>query len=44
MCSLKKNAEKLSEHEKDNYIIELNKQDSSFEFLYNLLILKLKTF
>ena len=40
----KKNAEKLSEHEKGNYIIKLNEQDPSFESLYNLLSLKLKTF
>ena len=39
----KKNAEKLSEHERGNHIIELNEQDSSFELLYNLLSSELKT-
>ena len=39
----KKNAEKLSEHKKNDYIIELNEQNSSFRPLYNLLSLKLKT-
>ena len=32
----KENAEKLLEHEGDDHVIELNEQDSSFEFLYNL--------
>ena len=40
----KKNVKKLLEYKKDNYIIKLNEQNSSFEFLYNLLSLKLKTF
>ena len=40
----KKNAEKLSEHKEGDYIIKLNKQNSSFKFLYNLLSLKLKIF
>ena len=40
----KKNAEKLSEHERGNYIIELNEQNFLFKSLYNLLNLKLKTF
>ena len=39
----KKNAEKLLKYKEDNYAIKLNEQDSSFEFLYNLLSLKLKT-
>ena len=39
----KKNTEKLSEYKKNDYIIKLNEQDSSFELLYNLLSLKLKT-
>ena len=39
----KKNAEKLSEHEKNNHIIELNEQNSSFKSLYNLSSLELKT-
>ena len=39
----KKNTRKLSEYKKDNYIINLNKQDSFFKLLYNLLSLKLKT-
>ena len=39
----KENTEKLSEHKEGNHVIELNEQDSSFEFLYNLLNLKLKT-
>ena len=39
----KKNAEKLSEHKGDDHVIELNKQDSPFEFLYNLSNLELKT-
>ena len=39
----KENAEKLSEHEGGDHVIELNKQDSPFEPLYNLLSLKLKT-
>ena len=40
---LKKNAEKLSKHKENNHAIKLNEQDSSFEPLYNLLSLKLKT-
>ena len=40
----KENTEKLLKHEEDNYAIELNKQNSSFRFLYNLSNLKLKTF
>ena len=40
----KKNAEKLSEYKEGNYVIELNEQDFLFEFLYNLLNSKLKTF
>ena len=40
----KKNAEKLSKHEEGNYVIKLNEQDFSFESLYNLSNLKLKTF
>ena len=43
MCFLKKNAEKLSEYEEDNYIIKLNEQDLLFKFLYNLLNSELKT-
>ena len=39
----KKNTEKLLEHKESNYIIKLNKQNSSFKSLYNLLNLKLKT-
>ena len=39
----KKNAEKLPEYEEDDYVIKLNKQDSSFEFLYNLSSSELKT-
>ena len=39
----KKNAEKLSEHEKGDHIIELNEQDFPFGSLYNLSSLKLKT-
>ena len=39
----KKNAEKLSEYEEDDYIIELNEQDPSFKSLYNLLSSELKT-
>ena len=39
----KKNAEKLSEHKEGDYIIKLNEQNSSFEFLYNLSSLELKT-
>ena len=39
----KKNAKKLPEHEEDDHVIELNKQNSSFESLYNLSSLKLKT-
>ena len=39
----KENAGKLSEYEKDNHVIELNEQDSSFKPLYNLSSLKLKT-
>ena len=39
----KKNTEKLSEYKENNHAIELNEQDSSFEPLYNLLNLKLKT-
>ena len=39
----KKNAEKLPEYEGNNHVIKLNEQDFSFEFLYNLLSLKLKT-
>ena len=40
----KKNAEKLLEYEGDDHVIKLNEQDSSFESLYNLLSLELKTF
>ena len=40
----KKNAEKLLEYEEGDYTIELNEQKFLFEFLYNLLNLKLKTF
>ena len=39
----KENAGKFSEHEGSDHIIELNEQDSLFEFLYNLLSLELKT-
>ena len=39
----KKNAEKLSEHKKGDYIIKLNEQNSLFESLYNLLNSELKT-
>ena len=39
----KENAEKLSEHERGNHIIELNEQNSSFKSLYNLSNLELKT-
>ena len=39
----KKNAEKLSEYKGNDYIIKLNKQDSLFEPLYNLLSSELKT-
>ena len=39
----KENAEKLLKHEKGDYAIELNEQDSSFKSLYNLSSLKLKT-
>ena len=38
----KENAEKLSKNKKGDYVIELNKQDFSFGFLYNLSNLKLK--
>ena len=39
----KKNAEKFSEHKESDHVIKLNEQDSSFESLYNLLSLELKT-
>ena len=39
----KENAGKFSEHKKGNHVIKLNKQDSSFEFLYNLSSSELKT-
>ena len=39
----KKNAGKLSEYKGSDYIINLNEQDSSFEFLYNLSSSELKT-
>ena len=39
----KKNAGKLPEYEEGDHVIELNEQDSFFEFLYNLLNLELKT-
>ena len=39
----KENARKLPEHEKGDHIIKLNEQNPSFEPLYNLLNLKLKT-
>ena len=40
----KKNAEKLSEYEEDDHVINLEEQNSSFRSLYNLSDLKLKTF
>ena len=40
----KKNAEKLSEYEKDNHAIDLNEQNLLFESLYNLSSSELKTF
>ena len=39
----KKNAEKFPEHRGGDHVIELNGQDSSFESLYNLSSLELKT-
>ena len=39
----KENAEKLSEHKKGDYVINLNEQDSLFKSLYNLLSSELKT-
>ena len=39
----KENAEKLSKHKGSDHVIKLNKQDSSFEPLYNLLSSELKT-
>ena len=39
----KKNVRKLPKHKKGNHVIELNEQNSSFELLYNLLSLELKT-
>ena len=40
----KENTGKFSEHGGDDYIINLNEQDSLFEFLYNLLSSELKIF
>ena len=39
----KENAEKLPEHKKSDYVIDLNEQDPFFESLYNLSSSELKT-
>ena len=38
------NVKKLSFHKMQNYVINLNDNDSSYESFYNLLTFKLKTF